>query len=128
MGEKMDRGTDTLKQTLENVDKLEIRHARRGWLQECMCCITKSDFRYLADGKKVAESKEEFSFLCRCCCAPTHSFDMTIKAPGSEAELIEFNRPFRLCLGTCKCCCHQEATIFSGEEDLGEIKETWWWW
>ena len=128
MGETMDRGTETLKSKLGGCDKMEIRHARRGWLQECMCCITKSSFKYYSAGKKIAESKEDFSFCCRCCCAPHHSFDMTVTAPGSESELIELNRPFRCPLTCGKCCCFQEAVIFSGEADLGEIRETWWWW
>lgn len=127
MGEKMDRGTDALKSKLQSCERLEIRQGRRGWLQECLCCVTKSDFKYLDGDKTIAQSKEVFSFLCRCCCAPHHAFDMTIKEPDSENELLEINRPFRMCLGTCKCCCKQEATIFSGEDHLGDIRESWWW-
>ena len=127
MGEKMDRGTETLKSKMAGVETMEIHHDRRGWLQECLCCITKSDFFYYSGGKKIAESKEEFSFCCRCMCAPHHSFDMTVKAPGSDSELIELSRPYRCCLLNCKCCCFQEATIFSGEDDLGEVRESWWW-
>ena len=126
----MDRGTDLLKGTLEGVDKLEIRHARRGWCQELLCCQFKSDFKYYHEGKKVAESKEEFNAFCRCCLGPCHSYDMTIKAPGlpddMKPEIIEIARPCRLPMASCKCCCHQEATIFSGLADLGEVRETFW--
>jgi len=127
MGEKMERGTETLKKKLQNVSTLEIRHARRGWCQECLCCITKSSFKYYSEGKKVAESKEEFNFCCRCCCAPHHTFDMVVKAPHSEDELIEINRPYKMCsLCPAKPCCRQETVVFSGEADLGEIQETCW--
>lgn len=125
--ERGEGGTDSLKETLDGVARLEIRHDRRGWLQEACCCITKSDFAYYDGEKKIAESKEEFEYLCRCCCAPHHPFDMTVKAAGSDSELIEFNRPCRLPLCACKCCCFQEGTVFSGEDDLGEVRETFWW-
>jgi len=142
MGEKMDRGTELLKGTLEGCQKMEIRHARRGWCQECCCCITKSDFKYYDTTNisedddenkkkpKVAVSKEEFNFFCRCCLGPCHSFDMTVKAPnvpqGQNPEIIELNRPCRLPMMGCKCCCYQEATVFSGDDDLGEIRESFW--
>mmetsp|Transcript_6732 Transcript_6732/g.12457 ORF Transcript_6732/g.12457 Transcript_6732/m.12457 type:complete len:242 (-) Transcript_6732:109-834(-) len=127
MGETMERGNEVLMSKLQNCEKIEVRQGRRGWLQECLCCVTKSDFKYFDGEKQIARSKEEFSFLCRCCFAPDHAFDMTIKEPESDTELLEINRPFRICPSACKCCCKQEATIFSGEDDLGEIRETWWW-
>jgi hypothetical protein len=143
MAEKMERGTPLMKGTLEGCKKMEIRHARRGWCQECCCCITKSDFKYYdtthnddpdsnSNKKKIAISKEEFNFCCRCCIGPCHSFDMTVKAPGlpedQNPEIIELNRPCRCPMMSCKCCCYQEATIFSGDDDLGEIRESFWWW
>jgi hypothetical protein len=128
-------GTDVMKNTLQSCETIEICQDRRGWLQECFCCTTKSDFRYLMnDGSssksiKIAQSKEEFSFVCRCCFAPCHAFDMTIKDtnkdPGPE-EFLEVNRPFRCCVGTCKCCCNQEAAVFSGDDHLGDIRESFW--
>ncbi|CAJ1930649.1 unnamed protein product [Cylindrotheca closterium] len=141
MGEKMDRGTDLMKGMLSECQKMEIRHARRGWCQECICCITKSDFKYYdttlnddpennSNKHKVAVSKEEFNFCCRCCIGPCHSFDMTVKAPSlpenQNPEIIEVNRPCRLPMCTCKCCCYQEATVFSGDDDLGEVREAFW--
>lgn len=139
----MDRGTDLMRGTFEDCKKMEIRHGRRGWLQECICCITKSDFKYYdttlnevpdnnINKHNVAESKEEFNFCCRCCIGPCHSFDMTVKAPGvpvtQNPEIIEVNRPCRLPMMPCKCCCFQEATVFSGDDDLGEIREACWCW
>ena len=126
----MDRGlgTDVMRSTLGSCDSMEIRHYRRGWCQEFFCCISRSDFKYLANGKElVARSKEDFTFLCRCCLGPCHSFDMTIADTKTGSDFIEINRPFRICPGTGKCCCKQEATIFSGDEHLGDIKETCWW-
>jgi len=128
-------GTDVMKNTLQSCETIEIRQDRRGWLQECFCCITKSDFRYLTnDGSssksiEIARSKEEFTFPCRCCFAPCHAFDMTIKDTNKDTgpeEFLEVNRPFRCCVGTCKCCCNQEATIFSGDDHLGDIRESFW--
>ena len=128
-------GTDVMKNTLQSCETIEIRQDRRGWLQECFCCITKSDFRYLMnDGSssksiEIARSKEEFTFPCRCCFAPCHAFDMTIKDTNKDTgpeEFLEVNRPFRCCVGTCKCCCNQEATIFSGDDHLGDIRESFW--
>eukprot|EP00980_Cylindrotheca_fusiformis_P005611 scaffold1184_cov132-Cylindrotheca_fusiformis.AAC.32 len=136
----MDRGTDLMKGTLGGCSKMEIRHARRGHCQEC-CCITKSDFKYYdttnnddpdnnSNKQKVAFSKEEFNFCCRCCIGLCHSFDMTVKAPNlpedQNPEIIEVNRPCRCPIMSCKCCCYQEATVFSGDDDLGEIRESFW--
>lgn len=131
-GETMDRGlglgTDAMRNTLGSCETMEIRQGRRGWLQECFCCITKSDFKYLDGGKTVAKSKEDFSFVCRCCFAPCHPFDMTITdTTSSNSKFLEINRPARCCLGTCKCCCKQEATVFSGDDHLGDIRESCWW-
>lgn len=124
-------GTDVMKDTLQSCETIEIRQDRRGCLQECFCCLTKSDFRYLNGKKTIAKSKEEFSFVCRCCFAPCHAFDMTITdSPNSSdepEEFLEVNRPFRCCPGTCKCCCQQEATVFSGDDHLGDIRESFWW-
>lgn len=126
--EKMDRGTASLSEVLRDVQKLDIQHDRRGWLQETLCCSAKSDFRYYNGEKQLAESKEEFSHCCRCCFAPHHFFDMSVKAAESDSEVIHFNRTCRLPMGPCKICCYQQGTISSGEESLGEVKESFWCW
>mmetsp|Transcript_6482 Transcript_6482/g.15761 ORF Transcript_6482/g.15761 Transcript_6482/m.15761 type:complete len:253 (-) Transcript_6482:156-914(-) len=127
--EKMDRGlgNEQMNATLGGCETMEIRHYRRGWMQEFFCCVTRSDFKYLIGGEQVAKSKEDFSFFCRCCFAPCHSFDMIIEDTKSDSDLIEINRPSRCCMATGKLCCLQEASIFSGEEHLGDIKENCWW-
>ncbi|KAG7353962.1 scramblase [Nitzschia inconspicua] len=127
MGETMDRGDGLLASKLQNCEKLEIRQGRRGWLQECLCCVTKSSFSYYNGEKEIAQSKEEFSFLCRCCFAPDHAFDMTVHPVEGGDGFLEINRPCKICPAPLKCFCHSEATIFSGEHDLGEIRETCWW-
>lgn len=129
-GETMDRtlATDGLRNVFESCETMEIRHSRRGWLQEFFCCITKSDFKYLDGGKTVvAKSKEDFVFVCRCCFAPCHPFDMTITDTSLNSDFLEVNRPSRCCMGNLKCCCKQEATIFSGDDHLGDIRESCWW-
>ena len=126
MGEVMDRGSAALKSTLENCATLEVRHARRGVLQEWLCCITKSSFKYYEGEKKIAQSKEKFNFFHRCLLAPIHPFGMTIKEAGTGEELIDVDRSGRCCLACGKCCCFQDAVIYSGGKDLGEISETCW--
>mmetsp|Transcript_26616 Transcript_26616/g.74469 ORF Transcript_26616/g.74469 Transcript_26616/m.74469 type:complete len:300 (+) Transcript_26616:95-994(+) len=115
---------------LEGASMMKIRQARRGWCQELLCCNYRSDFTYYADEKKIAKSTEEYSKLCRCACGPTHAFDMTVleKSGNNETEIIDMERPFRFPLGPCKICCKQEATISSGDDDLGEVRETFWCW
>jgi len=44
-------GTDAMKDTLQSCETMEIRQDRRGCLQECFCCLTKSNFRYLIGEK-----------------------------------------------------------------------------
>jgi Scramblase len=123
----MDRGTPTLKAHVENCTKMHVRQARRGWLQECLCCDSKSDFKYFVGGSHVAESEEESTHLCRCCLAPHHPFLMGVTEVNANSELVEVDRPLRFCVAPCKCCCMQEAVVMSGGEKLGEIRETWWW-
>jgi len=125
----MDRGlgTEAMRKTLGSLDSMEVRHYRRGWMQEFFCCISKSDFHYLNEKKEiVAKSKEDFTFVCRCCIGPCHAFDMTIADTNSQSDFIEVNRPARCCMGTGKLCCNQEATVFSGDEHLGDIRESCW--
>lgn len=125
----MDRGdaAEGMKHSLGATNSMEIQHYRRGWTQEFFCCITKSDFEYMnEEGETVAKSKEDFSFVCRCCFAPCHAFDMTITDTKTNSEFLEVNRPFRCCMGNLKCCCRQEATVFSGDEHLGDIQESCW--
>ena len=118
-------GTYSLQNTLEGASRIEIRHARRGKCQELLCCITKSDYKYFIDDRKVAESTEEFDFCNRLWLAPHHSWEMTVTEPNSDEELIDVDRPLR-CWSPFpfKCCCFQEAAVSSGDEDLGEIRET----
>lgn len=127
-GEVMDRGAaDAMRETLESCNSMEIRHYRRGWWQEFFCCQTKSDFRYYNGKELVAKSKEDFAFVCRCCLGPCHAFDMTITDSNSGTDFLEVNRPFRICPGTGKCFCKQEATVFNGDDHLGDIQENCWW-
>ena len=126
---KMDRALPNFKKRMDGVTKMEIRQNRRGWLQECLCCQYKSEFKYLVDGKMIAHSNEEFGACNRCTFAPHHTWDMTIKERGGDTEMLEIERPCRCYMPLCcKCCCFQEAFISSGEEDLGEIRETCYWW
>ena len=48
---------------------------------------------------------------------------MTVKENNTEAELLTVERPFAWPACACKCCCYQQATITSGGQELGNIKE-----
>ena len=48
---------------------------------------------------------------------------MTVKENNTEAELLTVERPFACAAGSCKCCCYQQASISSGGQELGTIKE-----
>ena len=37
--------------------------------------------------------------------------------------MITVDRPFRCLIGGCKCCCYQEASVSSGGQELGSMKE-----
>ena len=103
---------------------MEIRQTRRGWLQECLACEAKTEFKYFIGETQVAHSLEDTDCFCRMCFAPIHPFKMNAKELNTEASLLEVDRPLRCAAGFCKCCCYQEATVTSGSDELGTIKET----
>ena len=46
-----------------------------------------------------------------------------IQELNTANELITIDRPYRCAFSTCKCCCFQEATVTSGEKELGSMME-----
>lgn len=48
---------------------------------------------------------------------------MEVKELNTEAEMLTVDRPFACCAGSCKCCCMQKATVTSGGQPMGSIKE-----
>ena len=44
-GESMDRGSEVLKSHLGGAAQMEMRQTRRGWLQECLGCEAKTEFK-----------------------------------------------------------------------------------
>uniref|UniRef100_A0A7S2P8Z3 Phospholipid scramblase n=1 Tax=Leptocylindrus danicus TaxID=163516 RepID=A0A7S2P8Z3_9STRA len=122
----MDRGSDALKSRVDGVKQMDIRQTRRGWLQECLGCEAKNEFKYYVDGTQVASSLDDADFCCRCFCPALYPFETHVKEEGTGAEILAIDRPFKCAPGACKCCCYQEATMTSGGQDIGMVKEQYW--
>jgi len=120
----MDRGTDACKTHLTECNVMDIRQTRRGWLQECIGCEAKSEFKYFNGKEQVAQSLEDSEFLMRCCFQPCYDWKMVVKEVNTDAELLTIHRPFSCCVTSCKFCCDgQEAVVSSGGQKVGMIKE-----
>eukprot|EP00549_Striatella_unipunctata_P009231 CAMPEP_0118710924 /NCGR_PEP_ID=MMETSP0800-20121206/23718_1 /TAXON_ID=210618 ORGANISM="Striatella unipunctata, Strain CCMP2910" /NCGR_SAMPLE_ID=MMETSP0800 /ASSEMBLY_ACC=CAM_ASM_000638 /LENGTH=242 /DNA_ID=CAMNT_0006615293 /DNA_START=65 /DNA_END=793 /DNA_ORIENTATION=+ len=120
---KMDRGSDAMKTHLSSVPKIQVRQTRRGWLQECIGCEAKSEFKYFIEGNQFADSLEDSDCCIRLFCSPCHPFKMMVKDTASTAEILTMDRPFACPVGNCKCCCYQAMSFSSGGSELGSIKE-----
>lgn len=77
--EKMDRGTDALKAHVNDAQTMSIRQTRRGWLQECLGCEARTEFKAFVEGTHIADALEDASCCCRLCCSPIHPFTMSFK-------------------------------------------------
>ncbi|KAL7577388.1 hypothetical protein ACA910_002114 [Epithemia clementina (nom. ined.)] len=122
--EKMDRGSETMKAHFAEPKEIEIRQTRRGWCQEIFLgCEARTEFKWFIGENQFAQSLEDASCCCRFWCAPYHPFKMEVKELNTDAEILTVDRPCRCPMGACKCCCYQFATITSGGNELGTIKE-----
>lgn len=119
----MERGNETLKTHLTECQAMEIRQTRKGWLVECLGCEARSEFKYFIDNNQMAHSLEESNCFLRMFCQPCYDWTMEVKDLNTNSEILKVNRPFQCCIGSCKCCCYQTATITSGGQKLGQIKE-----
>jgi hypothetical protein len=102
---------------------LTVRQTRRGWLQECMGCEAKTEFKYAIGENTIAQSLEDTSCFCRLFCNPIHPFQMRVQELSTDAELLTVDRPCRTPAGCCKCCCYQTIDVTSGGQKLGSVKE-----
>ncbi|KAI2493812.1 phospholipid scramblase [Fragilaria crotonensis] len=116
MGEKMDRGNDILKAHVCDTETMLIRQTRRG-------CEARTQFEVFVGGNQIADGLEDADCCCRLCCPQIRPFTMVVKEANIGAEMITIDRPFRSSFGTFKCCCYQEATVTSGGQQLGSMKE-----
>lgn len=112
----------------ENSKEMTVRQTRKGWLQECLGCEAKAEFRWFqkVDEQNRTEfgtSLEDSGCCLRICCSPCHPFTMTLKELGSDAEILTMDRPCFCPPGGCKCCCFQEMTFSAGGQNLGAVKE-----
>jgi len=125
MGEVMDRGTDACKNHLAECKVMDIRQTRKGWVQELLLgCEAKTEFKYFIGENQVAHSLEDSDFCARCWCQPCYTWKMVVKETNTDAEMIAVHRPFSCCVTSCKCCCPmQEAIVTSNGEEMGRIKE-----
>ncbi|KAI2491997.1 phospholipid scramblase [Fragilaria crotonensis] len=134
---EMDRGTDALKSHVSDAGTMTFRQAPRcsQWKEPlcllfcfpCMICCCGSEppaeFQVYVGENHVAEATEDDNGRCRFWCAPIHPFQTVVKEVNTEAEMITVDRPFRCPFFCCKCCCYQVATVASGGQELGRVKE-----
>lgn len=120
----MDRGSDAMKSTIGGLDLLQMRQTRRGCFQELLGCEAKTEFKYFdSNDQEIGYSLQESNCCERNFCSACYAFETKIENMTKE-EMITVERPFRCAPGACKCCCYQEMTIKSGEQELGYVKET----
>jgi hypothetical protein len=86
-------------------------------------CESSTEFKYFVDGTQIAHSLEDSNCCCRCWCNPCHPFTMQVKELNTEAEMLTVERPCACCTSCCKCCCMQRATVTSGGQKMGSMKE-----
>ena len=72
---------------------------------------------------------EDTSCMNRFICGPNRPWEINV-TQGAEAggpQVAKFERPFRLPMGACKCCCYQEvlSTMPTGQAN-GSVVETFW--
>jgi len=126
--QKMERSSDALKTHVSASNTLSIRQTRKGWCQEIMGCEARDEFKFFKDEEKepFATALEDSGCLIRLLLSPCHPFKISVLESGTNAEIISMDRPFNCPVGGCKCCCYQQATITSGGQSMGSIKEQCW--
>jgi Scramblase len=122
--ETMDRGTEAMRNHLSSCRVMDIRQTRRGWLQDCLGCEAKSEFKYFIDNTQMAHSLEQSNCINRICFHACYSWTTEVKDLNTDAELLRVDRPCQCGIGGCKCCCYQSAIVTSGGERLGRVTET----
>lgn len=131
MTEKMDRGTEALKAHLSDSQTMTFRQAcsqcidatRLSWCRLCSCTAPPARVQVFVGEDQVAEALEDANGRCRYWCAPIHPFTAEVKELDSKNDAITIHRPLRCPICCCKCCCYQEATVTSGGQVLGSMKE-----
>jgi len=119
----MDRGTEALKSHVNDCQMMQMRQTRLGCFQELLGCEARTEFKIFNGETQVATALEDATCCCRFFCSPNHPFTMEVKELNTDAEMITIDRPFRCNFSPCKCCCYQEATVSSGGQELGSMKE-----
>lgn len=112
-------------------NKMSVRQTRRDWCQELIGIEGKTEFKFYKDDDKhyFASAIEDSDSFCRVCCSSFHPFKMSVvtQTPnsnnfgeeeksnsfGEEEELLLVERPCSCASGPCKCCCYQEAFVYT---------------
>lgn len=123
--EQMSRGTEAMRTHLAPAIAMDVRETRRCWLMEWCCpCAARNEIKYFINGQQVAVSLEKSHCCMRYCCPLVYPFTMRVEELPTRSEMLTVERPFVCCMASpCKCCCYQKATIKSGPDELGQIKE-----
>jgi len=120
----MDRGTDACKNHFAECKVMNIRQTRRGWLKELLLgCEAKTEFKYFTGKNQIAHSLEDSDVCERCWFPQCYNWKMVVKEANTDAEIISVHRPKSLCVMACKDCTPQEAIVTSNGEEMGRVKE-----
>lgn len=100
-------------------DKIQFAQTKKGCLQELMGCEANTEFKIIANGAHIATAEEQTSCPMRFFCKGARPFKMVVQE-GQEVQKdatdgpLVLERPFRLAVAGCKCCCFQEITAHAG--------------
>lgn len=121
----LERGNSMLKAHVSSEQSMMIRQTRKGWFQECLGCEAKDEYKFYKEGEteQFATALEDSNFFLRFCLVGMHPFKIAVVESRANDELLTVDRPCRCAVGSCKCCCFQEATISSSGQKLGSVKE-----
>ena len=94
-----------------------------------MGCDATSEFKIATlenPGTQVFYALEESSFCIRLFCKASRPLTMTVyEGENKEGKpVMKLDRPFRMAMGNCKCCCYQEIFALDAEGGkVGGVKE-----
>lgn len=122
--------TPSFANILSSFPNVFAKQTTKGCCQECLGCEAQTEFQFatLQDPhNNIMYALEESECCVRAICPRMRPWVMNMSwGPTSGGQaLFRFIRPFRLDSACCKCCCHQEVSIYSHitSKELGIVKE-----